>query len=162
MTGRGRSTTTAGGGTPALRVRAWLAACAIPAFAWAGAAPVAAADAPVARPAVASATTPQSPLERRMALLTAELDLDANQQQQVKAALLRQRELVRQAWDDPALSPALRVGRLQAISDRTADAIRAVLDDAQRRRYLQARPREAAVGTGHPDVERWMQPDGHP
>jgi hypothetical protein len=154
----GRSTTAAG--LRALHAGAWLAACAIPGGAWAGSVAGAAADAPGARPAVASATTPQSPLERRMAVLTAELGLDATQQQQVKAALLRQRELVRQAWDDPALAPALRIGRLQAISDRTADAIRAVLDESQRKRYLQARPRDGAVGTGHPDAERWMQPHG--
>jgi hypothetical protein len=111
-----------------------------------------------AQPSTATTLSTASPLDRRMALLTAELALTASQQSQVKALLRHQREDVRQLWSDPAMPAAWRVGRTQAISERTADAIRNVLDEEQRKKYIQPRQRNASVGAGGAGVEAWMTP----
>ena len=124
--------------------------------------PVAAlAGAPVESAPAQAAATPRaaSPLDRRMALLTAELTLTASQQNQIKALLQHQREDVRQLWSDPAVPAALRIGRTQAISERTADSIRNLLDEEQRKKYLQPRQRDASVGAGGAGVEAWMTPE---
>jgi hypothetical protein len=109
------------------------------------------------RTVAASGRQTGSPLERRVALLAAELNLSDAQQIQVKAALQRQREAVLKAWNDDTLAPAVRIGRTQAISERTVNDIRALLDEEQRKKYIQPRQREAMVGTGGPDVESWMK-----
>ena len=97
-----------------------------------------------------------SSLEGRVRLLAAELQLTSEQQVKVRALLEQQREQVRQLWSDPTLPAALRVGRTQGISDRTVAEIRDLLDESQRRKYIQPRQREAAVGAGGADVQAWM------
>jgi hypothetical protein len=115
---------------------------------------------PLEARASAHRASPRSPalaaLDRRVALLSAELQLTPVQQVQVRALLAHQREQVRQLWSEPDVAPAQRIGRMQAIGDRTADAIRGVLDEMQKKRYIQPRQREAAVGTRGADVEGWM------
>lgn len=98
-------------------------------------------------PAGAGAT---SPLERRVALLARELDLDAAQKFKLRSLLEGQREQVVRVWQDESVPGALRVARTQAISERTEDAIRAVLTDAQRQKYFKPRPDRGAIG-GTPD-----------
>lgn len=98
-----------------------------------------------------------SPLDRRVMLLAKELGLDANQRAQVKRVLERQREQVARVWNDGSIPPARRVSATQAIGDRTADRIRALLNDEQRKKYIQPRQRTAAVGTAGGDVESWMK-----
>ena len=97
-----------------------------------------------------------APLERRVALLAAELQLTPEQQLHVRALLERQRQEVRQLWSDNDMAPALRIGRMQAVADQTADAIRGVLDDNQKKKYIQPRQRDVAVGTSGADLETWM------
>ncbi len=141
--------------------RALVLALWIPVAALAGAPVIDPATATPARPAQSAGATARSiasPLDRRMDLLTAELALTASQQNQVKALLQHQREDVRQLWSDPAVPAALRVGRTQAISERTADAIRSLLDEEQRKKYIQPRQRDASVGAGGAGVEAWMTP----
>jgi len=97
-----------------------------------------------------------SPLDRRVMLLAKELGLDATQQAQVKKVLEGQREQVARLWNDRSIPAARRVSATQAIGDRTADRIRALLNDEQRKKYIQPRQREVAVGTAGGDVESWM------
>lgn len=148
-------------------MRSWrVAALALlaPMAALAGSATTAAAAADAARAvpgAVAPAPSrPDTALQRRVALLGAELRLDAQQRVRIEALLQRQREEVRTLWSDGTVPAALRIGRMQAISERTADAIRGVLDAEQRRRYIQPRQRDALVGAGGAGVEAWMAPEG--
>jgi hypothetical protein len=98
-----------------------------------------------------------SPLERRVILLAKELGLDATQQAHVKKVLESQREQVARVWNDESIPPARRVSATQAIGDRTADDIRAVLNDEQRKKYIQPRRRDAPVGTAGGDAEAWMK-----
>ena len=114
-----------------------------------------------AKPIAASRMTmPQataaSPLDRRIRLLAAELDLDAAQQAEVRKILLRQRADVLAVWLDEAVPPAVKVVSTQAIGDRTADQIRALLTDEQRTKYTQPRRREGAEDIRSADVETWM------
>jgi len=97
-----------------------------------------------------------SALDRRVMLLTRELGLTANQQGQVRKALESQREQVARVWSDTSVAPARRVGATQAIADRTAERIRALLTEEQRKKYLQPRKREAAVGASGARAEAWM------
>jgi hypothetical protein len=97
-----------------------------------------------------------SPLDRRVMLLAKELGLDATQQAQVKKVLEGQREQVARVWKDSSIPAAVRVSATQAIGDRTADRIRALLNDEQRTKYIKPRQRDAAVGTAGGDVESWM------
>jgi len=97
-----------------------------------------------------------SPLDRRVMLLAKELGLDATQQGRVKKVLEGQREQVARVWNDRSIPAARRVSATQAIGDRTADRIRALLNDEQRKKYIQPRQRDAAVGTAGGDVESWM------
>jgi hypothetical protein len=97
-----------------------------------------------------------SPLDRRVMLLARELGLDATQQAQVRKVLERQREEVARLWNDGSIPAARRVSATQAIGDHTADRIRALLNDEQRKKYIQPRQRDVAVGTAGGDVESWM------
>jgi hypothetical protein len=98
-----------------------------------------------------------SPLDRRVALLAKELGLDAAQQIKVKAVLEGQREQVARVWSDSATPSAVRISRTQAIADRTADQIRALLNDEQRTRYVKAHQHDVPVGAPGGDVQTWMR-----
>jgi hypothetical protein len=91
-----------------------------------------------------------SALDRRIALLARELDLDPTQQLKVRSLLEGQREQIVRIWQDESVPGALRVARTQAISVRTEDGIRAVLTDAQRQKYFKPRvDRAPADSAGH-------------
>jgi hypothetical protein len=100
-------------------------------------------------------------LDQRVALLARELDLDARQQGQVRRILLQQKAEVTQAWSDESRSAPLRIEASRAISARTADRIRAILDDRQRERYI--KPQPALAGGAQPagKVESWISAVGN-
>jgi Spy/CpxP family protein refolding chaperone len=95
-------------------------------------------------------------LDERVALLTKELDLDPGQQTQVRRILQAQRDQVQQAWNDPARSSADRIGVTQAISEQTADQIRALLREEQRKKYLAPKPTRAAGDHPEHGLDYWM------
>ena len=98
-------------------------------------------------------------IEDRVKLLTKELDLDVKQQAQLRKLLEAQREQVMKVWADTTLAAANRVAATRAISDGTADQIRAMLNEEQKKKYNLAKPpRDAAGGAARPDVEDWMNP----
>src|SRR3954469_6792221 len=78
-----------------------------------------------APPAKISAAPHPSSLDRRVSLLTAELDLDAHQQSEVRRILEGQRDAVLKVWNDNSTPAANRVNATKTISERTADQIRA-------------------------------------
>jgi periplasmic protein CpxP/Spy len=115
--------------------------------------PVAAAAQPGPAP-----THHESALTQRVTLLSAELGLSAQQQDQVRRILEDQREQVMRVWNDSSLAAANRVSATRNISDRTADRIRAILTEEQKAKYHQARkPREAGENSASPSVEEWMK-----
>jgi hypothetical protein len=95
-------------------------------------------------------------LEDRVQLMTRELGLDALQQAALKNILLEQRAEVMSVWDNTSAPAAVRISATQAISEKTADRIRAMLTDAQREKYSKSRPHEAPVGAPGSDLQKWM------
>jgi hypothetical protein len=96
-------------------------------------------------------------IDDRVQLMAKELGLDANQQARLKSILLAQRAEMAKAWNDPSVPAAVRVATTQAVSEKTAERIRAVLNDEQREKYAKAHQRDAPVGAPGGDVQKWMQ-----
>jgi hypothetical protein len=98
-------------------------------------------------------------LEERAETLSQALGLDATQQSELRKVLEGQREQVRRIWSDASVPAAYRVSATQAISDKTADQIRALLNDEQKKKYNPPRPpHEAAESSAKPSVETWLYP----
>jgi hypothetical protein len=97
--------------------------------------------------------------DNRVQLMTKELDLDASQQAKLKRILLTQRAEVAEVWNDPSVPATVRVATTQAVSEKTAERIRAILNDEQREKYLKEHRRDVPVGTPGGDVQKWMKPD---
>jgi hypothetical protein len=108
---------------------------------------------PVARPAARVRT--DGSLQHRVDVLSTALQLDARQRALLVSILASQRQAVSKIWSDPALLPAERTPATRAVEERTADQIRAILSEEQRRRYNPAKPQGAAPPL--PNVEDWMQ-----
>jgi hypothetical protein len=114
-----------------------------------------AAPAAAARPAATrNGATPT--LDRRMQAMTRELQLDAQQQAQIRQILQSQREAVHKIWVDPTLLPAERAAVTQAQTEHTGDAIRAVLNDEQKKLYNRSRTDQSLPPGDKRGVEQWM------
>ncbi len=96
-------------------------------------------------------------IDGRVRLMAAELALDAGQQVQLKSLLMTQRAEVAKVWSDASVPAAIRIGATQAITDKTAQRIRAMLSDPQREKYSKAHQRDVPVGASGLDVEHWMK-----
>lgn len=115
-----------------------------------------AADAAPSRPMPRHAAA-GSGLDARVRTLSKFLDLDAAQQSELRKVLENQRERVRMLWNDSNVPPANRISATRAISDNTADQIRALLTEEQRKKYNPPRqPRPAGADADKHSVEEWM------
>jgi Spy/CpxP family protein refolding chaperone len=95
--------------------------------------------------------------EDRVKTLAQALDLDAKQQAELRKVLQGERDAIRRVWSDVSVPGAYRVAATQAISDRTADLIRALLNDEQRKKYKPPRvPHDPAADSAKPNLEAWM------
>lgn len=100
---------------------------------------------------------PHEVLDERMKLLAAELDLDAAQQEKIKWILEDQRIQIKNLWDDTSVPASIRVVSTQAMSAKTAERIRALLNDRQKEKY--SKPRKPPSAADHADkrrAEEWM------
>ena len=96
-------------------------------------------------------------LDDRVKMLAKALALDAKQQAELRKVLESQREQVLAVWNDASLPAPYRVSATQAISDRTADQIRALLNEEQKKKYNPPKqPHDAAQSAGKLGVEDWM------
>jgi len=96
-------------------------------------------------------------LDDRIATYTRELNLDAKQQSQLRALLLRQREQVLRVWNDTSIPAAQRVHATRVISDATADGIRGMLTEEQRKKYNPPRPpHDSTAQPGAPSAADWI------
>jgi hypothetical protein len=141
-------------------VCATLAACALVGSAAAAADDAATAAAPAQAPAQPSPRPPSHPtagrtLDHRVKALSKALDLDAAQRAELREILEDRRQAVMKIWSDRALLPAERVPATRAVEERTAERIRAILNDEQKKRYNPPKPK----GTQAPpaNVEAWME-----
>ena len=99
-------------------------------------------------------------LDERIALLAKELSLDPAQQTEVRKILVTQRTEIVQAWSDESQPAQMRVMVTRAIGDRTAERIRAVLNDMQREKYLKARPSLPDRAQSTNQVDSWINAVG--
>ena len=99
----------------------------------------------------------RSGLETRVATLTRALALDPRQQTELRTLLRDQREQVQRIWRDESVSSADRVAATRKVSTRTADRIRAMLSEEQRKKYDPPPQRDAEKATGNARVEDWMK-----
>jgi hypothetical protein len=96
-------------------------------------------------------------LDDRIATYTKELNLDAKQQSQLRVLLLQQREQVLRVWNDTSIPAAQRVHATRAISDATADGIRVMLTEEQRKKYNPPRPpHDSTAQPGAPSAADWI------
>jgi Spy/CpxP family protein refolding chaperone len=114
--------------------------------------------------AVEAPTRPQAhtqvagTLDHRVRVLTKALDLDEKQQAELRTILEEQREAVMKVWRDTKLLPAERAPATHAVAERTADRIRAILNEAQRAKYNPPKPPPAPTpDSGAPNVEAWIK-----
>jgi hypothetical protein len=96
-------------------------------------------------------------LEARVATLTRALGLDLEQQVAVRRALQDQRQRVQRIWSDRAASAADRVAATRQASTHTADQIRAVLSEEQRKKYDPPAQTDPGRTVGSAHVEDWMK-----
>ena len=118
---------------------------------------LAAADAPVTLTGTASPPRGAArTIDGRVRLLTQELDLDVKQQSELRLILERQRDAVQRIWSaDSPLAPAERGPATRAAADRTANDIRAMLSEVQRKKYNSPSPqRPPSDGT---TADGWIQ-----
>jgi hypothetical protein len=114
--------------------------------------------APAAAPSSPAATSPLPALDRRITLLAKELDLSEAQQAAMRKLLLEQREKVARLWNESAIPAQDRIRATQLIGDQTADRIRELLTEQQRKKYNQPRVKPPATPGEQPrSVEEWMQ-----
>jgi hypothetical protein len=102
--------------------------------------------------------SPLPALDRRITLLAKELDLSETQQVAMRKLLLEQREKVARLWNESAIPSQDRIRATQMIGDQTADRIRQLLTEEQRKKYIQPRTTRPAPPPGqNRSVEEWMQ-----
>jgi hypothetical protein len=94
-------------------------------------------------------------LQHRVDVLSKALQLDARQRTELVAILESQRQAVAKIWSDPAMLPAERTPATRALQLRTADQIRAILSDEQKKHYNP--PKSQGTQSPSPNVEDWMR-----
>lgn len=108
-----------------------------------------------AKPAPPARVRAGGSMQHRVDVLAKALQLDARQRTSLMTILEDQRQAVTKIWSDPALLPAERTPATRAIEERTADQIRGILSEEQKKLYNPPKPQ--ATQPPPPDVEGWMQ-----
>ncbi len=109
-----------------------------------------------AAPRTAAARGEGEALEARVSQLAGALGLDSAQQAGLREALEEQRSRVERIWSDPSVPSRIRIAETRAVSRQTADRIRAMLNEEQRRKFDPPPPEGASGTTGDAHVEEWM------
>lgn len=97
-----------------------------------------------------------SGLQARVARLTRALGLDARQQAALRTALQDQRQQVQRIWNDESVSAADRIAATRKVSTLTADRIRAMLNEDQRKKYDPPPQGDPGKTIGSAHVEDWV------
>jgi len=95
-----------------------------------------------------------SSLEHQVAKLSIALDIDQGQQSKLLIILEQQRDDVRKVWRDARIAPSDRVVATRRIGDQTADQIRGILNEDQRKKYIP--PKVSVPPPNGSDVDSWM------
>ena len=104
---------------------------------------------------------PRKPaIEQRLEVLTKELELTAAQQAEVRRILVRQQLAVRQVWSNSTIDPLERAAATQSVTEHTGEAIRAILNEEQKKKYNLAKPDAPVEAGSQRSVEDWMHEMG--
>jgi hypothetical protein len=141
---------------PALLVLAVVAAGVLPARVEAAPQITAGSSRPAAHP-----RHRRSAPEDHVATLTKALGLDAKQQAALRSLLQRQREQVRRIWNDESVSSANRIASTKALSKQTANEIRALLNEEQRKKFDPPAQDDPGHVITHAHVEDWTKERAH-
>jgi Spy/CpxP family protein refolding chaperone len=98
-------------------------------------------------------------LEQQVRALSKALDLDAAQQSELRRLLVNQRVQVSRIWNDAAKASGARVAATRQLSDKTADDIRSLLTEEQRKKFSPPR-RATRPDPSDRSVEDWMRATG--
>jgi hypothetical protein len=105
-------------------------------------------------------------IDGRVQLMSKALGLDTRQQVELRKILLQQKAAVSRVWGDESTPAAVRVAATSAIGDETADRIRALLTDAQKKQYsLPKSEHRSPADPSSRSLEEWMRassPDDGP
>jgi hypothetical protein len=97
-------------------------------------------------------------LDDHIRILSKALDLDTLQQSQLRSVLESQRAEVAKIWSDTTVPAEYRISATRAISDQTADRIRALLTEEQQKKYNpHVKPHAMTPAAGERSVEEWME-----
>jgi hypothetical protein len=94
-------------------------------------------------------------LEHRVDVLSKVLQLDQRQRTELLTILDKQRTAVAEIWHNPGLLPAERTPATRAVEERTADQIRAILSDEQKKLFNPPKPH--VTESPAPNVADWME-----
>jgi type IV secretory pathway VirB9-like protein len=106
---------------------------------------------------------PRGTLDERLEALARMLNLDSRQQAAVRELLQRQRIQLMQIWDDAGVPAAYRVHATRMLSEQTSENIRALLNEAQKKKFPQPQPARAAPADalGGRSIDEWISVTPH-
>jgi periplasmic protein CpxP/Spy len=114
-------------------------------------------EAPPSPPAASHHAHVRTTLDDRVKVFAKQLDLNDQQQAAVKRILeQRQRDTFR-IRQDASLSGEERIGRFRALQDQTAERIRAVLTEEQKKKYDPLAVRRIQPSPDQRSVEDWLK-----
>jgi hypothetical protein len=102
-------------------------------------------------------------LDERLEALARMLNLDSRQQASVRELLQRQRLQLTQIWEDASVPAAYRVHATRALSEQTSQNIRALLNEAQKKKFPLPQPVRAAPtdALGGRSIDDWISATPH-
>jgi hypothetical protein len=95
-------------------------------------------------------------LDQRVARLTQALQLSEPQQSAVRGILEQRKEQFWRIRHDPSLPGSERIERVRALQQATAEQIRGVLNDEQKKKYDPLAVRRLEPARGQRPVEDWL------
>jgi hypothetical protein len=95
-------------------------------------------------------------VDDRVKILAKNLDLNESQETAVKRILERRQQETLRIRRDPTIAGGARIEQFRMLQDRTAEEIRAVLNDEQKKKYDPFAARRIPQAEGR-SVEDWMK-----
>jgi hypothetical protein len=99
-------------------------------------------------------------LDERVELLARHLDLNGGQKSTLKIILLERQQDILNMRHAPSHGDGLQLDRFRTIEDKTAERIRAMLTEEQRKKYDPLGVRNSNFGAQNVRVEDWLKVAG--
>jgi hypothetical protein len=96
-------------------------------------------------------------IDDRVSLLAQTLELNQAQQSAVRKILEQRLQQIRWIRSDPSISGGARIERFRALQESTVEQIRAVLNEAQKKKYDPVAVRRLQPAPQQRSVEDWLE-----